>query len=187
MTQDWRLVNKTELYDIRNDKAQTKDVSEDHPKVVAELQAAYETWWADASKRTGEVEPMFVGETLGTDVVLTAHDWHAKKVPWDQSVIKQAPMLEGHWEILATTGGRYRITLRQQPTETNFSIVGTRARLALKGSRGTVKLEQPIKPGAQFIEFETDIPKGRYQLSASFDQISGQTRGAYYAYVRRIQ
>jgi arylsulfatase len=51
------LVNNKELYDIKADPGETKNVIADHPDVVASLRAAYDRWW-------GEVQPLLVNENV---------------------------------------------------------------------------------------------------------------------------
>ena len=46
-TERWRWVNNQELYDIRNDPFESTNVADQHPKVVKELQAAFDQWWVD--------------------------------------------------------------------------------------------------------------------------------------------
>ena len=41
------LVNDNELYDLRADPGQTKNVLGQNPEVVAKLRAAYDRWWRD--------------------------------------------------------------------------------------------------------------------------------------------
>ena len=43
----WTLVNNEELYDLKNDPGETKNVIAEHPDVVARLRAAYDQWWAE--------------------------------------------------------------------------------------------------------------------------------------------
>lgn len=43
----FRLVNNTELYDIKADPAETKNVLAEHPEVVAAMRTAYDKWWAE--------------------------------------------------------------------------------------------------------------------------------------------
>lgn len=43
----FRLVNNTELHDIKADPGETKNVIADHPEVVAKMRAAYDKWWAE--------------------------------------------------------------------------------------------------------------------------------------------
>jgi len=53
--EQWRLVGKNALYDIKDDPGQKKNVAQANPKVVEEMLAAYDKWWA-------EVRPLMVNE-----------------------------------------------------------------------------------------------------------------------------
>jgi hypothetical protein len=50
------LVNNSELYDLKDDPGETRNVIANHPEVVATLRAAYDQWWAD-------VQPLLVNES----------------------------------------------------------------------------------------------------------------------------
>ena len=41
----WRLINGKELYDIKADPGQKRDVAADHPDAVDQLTDFYEAWW----------------------------------------------------------------------------------------------------------------------------------------------
>lgn len=41
------LVNNADLYDLKADPGETKDVLAEHPEVVASLRAAYDKWWSE--------------------------------------------------------------------------------------------------------------------------------------------
>lgn len=41
------LVNDTELYDLKADPGETKNIIAEHPEVVASLRAAYDVWWQE--------------------------------------------------------------------------------------------------------------------------------------------
>jgi arylsulfatase len=43
----FRLVNNAELYDLKADPGEQKNVIADHPEVVAGLRKAYDQWWAE--------------------------------------------------------------------------------------------------------------------------------------------
>jgi arylsulfatase len=43
----YRLVNNAELYDIKSDPGETKNVIAEHPDVVAAMRSAYDRWWAE--------------------------------------------------------------------------------------------------------------------------------------------
>ncbi len=49
------LVNNAELYDLKTDPGETKNVIAEHPEVVASLRAAYDLWWS-------EMLPLLVNE-----------------------------------------------------------------------------------------------------------------------------
>ncbi len=51
------LVNNKELFDLQNDPGEKINVIGQHPEVVAQLRASYETWWQ-------QVQPMLVNENL---------------------------------------------------------------------------------------------------------------------------
>jgi len=51
------LVNNAELYDLKGDPGETKNVIAEHPEVVAGLRATYDQWWT-------EVQPMLVNENV---------------------------------------------------------------------------------------------------------------------------
>ena len=51
------LVNNSELYDLKADPGETRNVIAKHPEVVATLRAAYDQWWAD-------VQPLLVNESV---------------------------------------------------------------------------------------------------------------------------
>ncbi|MBX2851747.1 MAG: arylsulfatase [Phycisphaeraceae bacterium] len=56
------LVNNEFLFDLKNDPAETTNVIEKHPEVVAEFRAAYDKWWV-------EVRPYMINEdAVGPDI-----------------------------------------------------------------------------------------------------------------------
>jgi arylsulfatase len=46
-SQQFALVNNTELYDIPADPGQTANVADKHPEAVAAMQKAYDQWWSE--------------------------------------------------------------------------------------------------------------------------------------------
>ncbi|MEC8753300.1 MAG: arylsulfatase, partial [Verrucomicrobiota bacterium] len=50
MTDEWRLINGTELYNLKNDFEQKNDISKKYPIIVKKLRQAYEDYWDDVSK-----------------------------------------------------------------------------------------------------------------------------------------
>lgn len=52
----FKLVNGAELYDLQADPAEQRDVSAEHPVVVARLRQAFEAWWTDVLPATVDNE-----------------------------------------------------------------------------------------------------------------------------------
>lgn len=47
----YTLVNNAELYDLKNDRGEMRNVFAEHPDVVADLRAEYDRWWRDVLPR----------------------------------------------------------------------------------------------------------------------------------------
>ena len=43
----FHLVNNAELYDIKTDPGETRNVIAEHPEVVTKMRAAYDQWWSE--------------------------------------------------------------------------------------------------------------------------------------------
>ena len=64
--QRFRMVGEGALYDMEKDPGQTVNVIDDHPEVVAEMRAAYETFWK-------ETKPLMVNESVPMSPVRPFH------------------------------------------------------------------------------------------------------------------
>ena len=58
-TQEWRLVNNTQLYNIVRDPGEQNNIAAKHPEVVQKLQNSYDTWWQSTL-------PLMINENLPT-------------------------------------------------------------------------------------------------------------------------
>ena len=45
------LVNNKELYDLKNDPGETKNVIDEHPEIVDQLRTLYDQWWTRMQPR----------------------------------------------------------------------------------------------------------------------------------------
>ncbi len=209
MTNRWRLVNGTELYDIKQDPSQQNDVAGTQPNVVARLKAFYEAWWAELKPTFQRIPAIYLGHEGENPVRLTSHDWIAtKSTPWNQSLVRQAlddPSATGYWNVNVTAAGGYEIRLRRWPEEADTAIdallpPGTdvpgespfraspgKAVQAVNASVriGDVTAEAPVEPGAKQVTLQMTLPAGKSRMRATFTTGDGGTVGAYYAYVRK--
>ena len=129
MTNQWRLVNGRELYDIRADHEQRYDVAGQHPGVVVHLRDEYEKWWQIVSRQYDEMIPLVIGST---PITLNNHDMRNDdcNVAFTQGQVPpRGTAPAGYWEIEVEEGGTYEFALRRWPaTEHTADIVRYRWR-----------------------------------------------------------
>lgn len=211
MTEEWRLVNpspdgdpaRLELYAIRQDPSQQKNVADANPRVVERLLAAYDACWNRISPGSEEPVRIVIGNPAANPVRLTAHDWHSEGAEraWNQGSIRQAPVANGPWTLRVERPGTYRFALRRWPEETGLAInapyqdrepnrekrpgnaiqaVSARMRI------GAVERAAPVGESDQAAVFEVRLNAGPADLQTWFRDASGTERGAYYVYVTRL-
>ncbi len=179
----YRLVGRTELYELNTDRGQEANVITSNPDKARELLEAYERWWDQVAVRNNTLVPITVGSmNQANPTFLTAHDWHADKIPWHQDVVKEAPLFNGPWEIKVAENARYRITLMERPPGAIHAINAAKAILEVGGQ----KLETEIAEGAKSVSFELELGAGEGQLLTTFVSENGDERGAYYVFVFRM-
>lgn len=105
-TQQYKLVNGAELYDLAADPAESVDIARQHPETVARMRRGVEEWFRDVSAERGYDPPRIL---LGTReeplTTLTPQDWRGPKAGWGPGEL-------GHWEVEVSREGRYEFTVR---------------------------------------------------------------------------
>jgi hypothetical protein len=209
MTQRWRLINGSELYDMESDPGQQYDVAAAHPEVVGWLREGYERWWEKVSEQFDSTIPIPIGTCAGGTVRLNSHDWRNDPVAcaWNQAQIRAGLVCNGYWEIEVAAAGRYRFELRRWPKEEERAISAgipgpikrftaeikdgwgggralslVRATLLVAGHEET----QPIPAESQSVFFEVDLEAGETRVQTYLYDGDGQSIGAYYVYVTRL-
>ena len=190
MTDRWRLINGKELYDMKTDAGQKHHVANEYPEVVRKLRKDYERW-ADTSERFDEFCETIIGSDNQNPSKLTSHDWHVHG-PWNQEQIRQGRELNSFWAVEVARGGTYEISLRRWPEEVDAPITaaveGGEA-IAAKTARlkiGDVDETKPIPEGASIVTFRVKLRAGKTRLQSWLIDESGESRGAYYVYVKRL-
>ena len=149
MTDRWRLVNGRELFDIKSDPGQRLDLAAAHPGVVSTLREAYEAWWTKGSRQFDEEIPIAIGGPAARRLRLNTHDWRneACECAWNQDLVRQGLMCNGHWEVDVLEAGRYRFELRRWPVEEGAGI-----RAGLTGGApvdfGQLRIGEEDSPGS---------------------------------------
>ncbi|MBN2134066.1 MAG: arylsulfatase [Sedimentisphaerales bacterium] len=193
MTDRWRLVNGKELYDLPRDPGQTSDVAAEYPDVVRKLRQAYEKWWESVSQRFDECCEIVLGSDEENPTRLTCHDWHGGgAVPWAQGHIRNGLKANGFWAVDVARAGEYEFSLRRWPMEIDApinaaipkgkAIRAQQARLQI----ADVDVSKPIEAQAKKVTFKVSLPAGKTTLRTWFTADDGTSRGAYFAYVKRV-
>jgi len=192
MTERWRLVNGKELYDIKADPSQTNNIADKHPRVVEKLRKAYEDWWADISKRFDEYCEIIIGSDEENPCQLMSHDWHSPNPAWSQWAVRNGSKANGFWAVEVARNGTYEFALRRWPVEVdkpiNAAIPGGKA-ISAEHARlkiSTVDVSKPVSKEASAVTFQVKLKAGKTRLQTWFTDEAGESRGAYYVYVKRL-
>ncbi|WP_425617910.1 arylsulfatase [Anatilimnocola sp. NA78] len=189
MTQQHRLVDGKELYDIVADPAQRQDIAAENGPLVEKLRGEYERWWKHVSPRFGEFSDIPLGAEQAPSQELCCHDWHpgSPATPWNQSGqggVAGNPPVNGLWAVRVARAGRYRFTLRLRPEGTDYEIPAGEAKVKIGDVEGTAK----VPAGSKSATIELDLkPTEHVMLQTWLTQTDGQSRGAYYTTVRRLE
>lgn len=203
----WRLVQGAELYDIRADRAQTKDLAAKHPNVVKTMRDYYERWWSGLAPMLNDFVPISIGAKQQPVVELTSGDWEGIYAD-NSGYVREAVggPTGGHWHILVEEPGNYEFTLRRWPEQTksplgnkyepsakspsnkaNLRVVGfpliARAKLEIAG----IRAESPANPKETAATIQAmGLPLGKTTLKAWFTDADGKDLcGAFFVTVVR--
>ena len=206
MTRRWRLVRGKELYDIKADPGQRRDIAREHPEVVDRLRRHHDAWWDEISHELDAYCPIELGNPAENPTRLCAMDVLGD-VAWHQTHIARAQESSGTWAVEIKQPGRYRFTLRRWPAERELAIDGVippdEARdliyapkdggaLAIQPVEASVALfgetqRVAVKNGEAATVFTLEISQtGVTTLEASFVDANKGTRGAYYVDIERL-
>ena len=169
LTQQFKLVDGKELYDLAADPGEGNDVSARHPDVVARLRKAYEDWLRDVSSTRGYDPPrIHIGTGHENPVTLTRQDWRGPRAGW-------TPDSLGHWEVNVIRTAKYEITLRfaaaPQAGEIQFRL-------------GSVTLKQPVERGLTACRWgDVTLEAGKAQVEPCLE-FGEKTVGVDYVDIR---
>jgi arylsulfatase len=200
MWNKWRWVYGKELYNLKSDPGQEKNVAMQHPDIVKKLSDHYETWWKGIA--TDDFEPVSIGAEQQNPVTLSSADWNRIYCDNMQN-LRNGKEANGPWSILVEKDGAYEIELRRWPKEADAAIAAgvpefvartgkliegkalpiAKMRLKIADLDETKNVGQSDK-GVTFsvrLKAGTKLPMQTWCLDASGKELCG----AYFAYVKR--
>jgi arylsulfatase len=202
MWNKWRLVKGKELYDIKSDIGQTKDLAEKQPEIVRKMREHYEKWWAGVEPNLNNFSPISIGAEQQNPVILSAADW-ANVYCDNMYDVRNGKPSNGAWHLLVEKDGDYEIGLRRWPKEADAALTagvpafkgvdgGLAAGKALSIAKARLKVGDrdqslPIAAKDKDAVFNVTLKKGTQTTMQSwlYDADGKELCGAYFAYVRR--
>lgn len=206
MSDNWRLVNGEELYNMVDDPGQTNNVALKEPKKVEKFRRAYDTWWDDVSLDFDDFQAIVIGSPAENPVNLTSHDWHSNtQVPWNHKHIRSGLQGNGFWVLDIEHTGIYEITLSRWPLSMKLPInSGMEKRPALNGTSvneslegkalnilkakieiGREKMEQDVKETDVSVTFTVNLKAGKDKRLITTFRGNEVDMGAYYVQISK--
>lgn len=196
LTNRWRMINNQELYEIRQDPAQKKNLAGSHQAEMKQLTAEYNRWFDQLTPALQQENPIWLGSNLENPVRLNCMDWHTggtpADLPWNQGAIRRSIGVNGYWAVDVRQAGTYEIKLMRWPEEAKLALNAApgnarawpvaRARIEI----GQVKAEADAGADARDVTFHLKLAEGPQRLKSEFLDSAGQSLGgAFYAVIRR--
>jgi arylsulfatase A-like enzyme len=198
---EWRLLENRLLFNVRTDPHQDRDVSGEHPEVVARMQGHLERWWRGVRDDVLEPQRVVVGSEKENPMMLTACEWLDVFVD-QQMQIRRGDRKNGVWHLKVARPGVYTFEMRRWPRESGLKLdaavsatpvtdgeypAGQAMPIASGKLRiGTQELAgQPDRSG-RFVRLTAELDPGDNELQTWFLDSRGKPLcGAYYVYVER--
>ena len=205
MTEQWRLVDGMELYDIQKDPAQKNDVAQDHPGLVNQFLEALAT---NRKSDYHHVPRIQIGSEQQPQQAFTIYHWYDKHRFYTHSRITMGELVNGYIPIEVARPGKFEFTLRRWPPEINVPIRSKPEKVQtgfqfyneqntveeykiLDIQTARLKVAQfdktkPVSDDMTSITFVVDLEAGETDIETWFGTSNGKTLGAYYLDVRRL-
>lgn len=142
-----RTLGALELYDIKEDPSEIYNLAGQHPEIVDQLLADYETWFDDVTaERNYYVQARtHLGSPAQPTVILSRFDNRGWRLASDGSDWSGMHTVSGgHWDVRTEVAGAYHVRLEFEP----LAQAGT-ATLKYAGKQWT----QAVQAGATAVEF----------------------------------
>ncbi len=158
-----KWTTKYELFDLRADPFEEKDLAADKPDEVAQLKRGYEAWFADVTKKGFAPPRIVIGSEKENPVRLSRQDWRGDKAGWNADS-------NGHWEVKVERAGRYKVTL-YAPGEFERYDFDSSDRVIISVLRKGTRKDN--------VTFETDLTSGNHRIEATVT-LDKKARGTHY-------
>ena len=213
-SQDYRLANGNELYHLRTDRGEEKNVISQYPEKAAHMRAAYDEWWKKMSAELPNLRvynPYPVGTNTGQSITMCSlHYYDSREEPdalmwyqssfWKQSGLekllkdemsptpKMKPLM-GCWKIDFKVPGIYAFSLGKNPGTAPESLTAIRSGKAWV-ALGSKRSSTVISTSGQSVTLTVPIEKSGVQLVECWfegQRADDKPSGAYFVDITRIR
>ena len=191
----WRLLTKTELYDLSADPLQQYNVIEEYPEIAGYMTGKLSEWWSGVKDFANDPERIIIGNEKENPLLLTACEWMDVFVD-QQSQVEKGVLKNSYWLLEVEESGTYEFELRRWPEESGISLMGSSnkgislpisaARISISSDEKVLNARKLVKDDDESVFFTFKLNKGNIALHTWFDDKNGEALvGAYYVYVTK--
>jgi arylsulfatase A-like enzyme len=206
MTEQWRLAEGAELYDIQKDPAQKHDVASDHPDLVTRFREALEKNQQLDYKVTPRI---IIGSEQQPRQEFTIYHWFDHHGYFAHSKVTTGVLINGVIPVEVTVPGTFEFVLRRWSTELNLPIRSRPDKtvagyqffnrrntpsqykaLDIRSARLKVaKFDQtkPVTDKMASVTFTVELGAGETEIQTWFRTGADETLGAYYLEVQHVK
>lgn len=208
-TDEWRLVNQYELYNILKDPGQKVNVAAENTEMIVKLQQQYEQYWKDIEEGKSALQRTVIGSGKINETWLTSDAWVPESIAphtWNQSHVNNGVKNFGYWPVTIANNGTYHFEVRRWPKEVNIPINSAPDAEIMSDiySKANPVLMQPgkiiptekvnLRIGEEYFEkyislkdeqadFVVELSKGDTDVQAWLIDSKGNEHPAYYVYI----
>lgn len=212
-TEKWRLINKKELYDIKDDPSQKNNIAEQNPEVVANLSRKYNDYWDELDVDNNPYPRPIIGSEFQEEIGLNSYNWikdaSAPHCYHQRNVLSAVKGL-GFWPVEIAENGRYQFEVRRWAKELNHPITASLAAnnvsditclgkpvvmgegkaipvAKIRLMVGDQQLEKEINASDVSAVFDIKLPAGETRVEAWLVDAEGNEQNAYYVYASMLE
>jgi arylsulfatase B len=212
-TERWRMINKKQLYDIKEDPSQKNNVAAQNPEVISDLSNKYDAYWTELDMDNNPYPRAIIGSENQEVIDLNSYNWiKGVSAPhsYHQRHVLTAVEGIGFWPVEIAKTGKYQLDVRRWPKEldhpisaglpanskSDISVLGKPVVIgegvAIPTSKVRLKvgdkvLEKAIGEGDVSAVFEMILAEGKINIEAWLIDSKGREKQAYFVYVKPIK
>ena len=187
----WRLVGPHQLFDLRKDPHQNRNIIHEYPDIATSMRNHYVRWYDNVRTDFEKERYIHIGNANNNSVTLFASDWVGGYCDNTSGLINADA--SGYWNVIVEQDGKYEIELRRWPKETVLALIAGTKREGNRqleerftvdnlGARpihsatlkiGNVDETVVINPNQKSVSFTVDLTVGKERLETIFSDRSG--------------